>query len=74
MPGAVRLWSSASGQDQTHEAWGAVPASEIRAIVNQMVDGAVPLAAVLEQPDHFADRRVGLIISGGNVDLDHLPW
>jgi len=39
-----------------------------------MVDGAVPLAAVLEQPDHFADRRVGLIISGGNVDLDHLPW
>jgi len=36
--------------------------------------GAVPLAAVLEHPDHFADRRVGLIISGGNVDLDHLPW
>jgi threonine dehydratase len=36
--------------------------------------GAVPLAAVLEYPDHFADRRVGLIISGGNVDLDHLPW
>ena len=36
--------------------------------------GAVPLAAVLENPDHFADRRVGLIISGGNVDVDHLPW
>jgi threonine dehydratase len=36
--------------------------------------GAVPLAAVLEYPDHFADRRVGLILSGGNVDLDHLPW
>ncbi len=36
--------------------------------------GAVPLAAVLEHPEHFADRRVGLIISGGNVDLDHLPW
>ena len=36
--------------------------------------GAVPLAAVLENPDHFVDRRVGLIISGGNVDLDHLPW
>jgi threonine dehydratase len=34
----------------------------------------VPLAAVLERPDRFADRRVGLIISGGNVDLDHLPW
>ncbi len=36
--------------------------------------GAVPLAAVLEHPERFADRRVGLIISGGNVDLDHLPW
>ena len=36
--------------------------------------GAVPLAAVLEHPDRFADRRVGLIISGGNVDLDRLPW
>ncbi len=36
--------------------------------------GAVPLAAVLEHPERFAGRRVGLIISGGNVDLDHLPW
>ncbi|MDH3813511.1 MAG: pyridoxal-phosphate dependent enzyme [Acidobacteriota bacterium] len=36
--------------------------------------GAVPLAAVLQNPKRFADRRVGLIISGGNVDLDHLPW
>ena len=36
--------------------------------------GAVPLAAVLEHPDRFAGRRVGLILSGGNVDLDHLPW
>jgi threonine dehydratase len=36
--------------------------------------GAVPLAAVLENPDHFAGRRVGLIISGGNVELDNLLW
>ena len=36
--------------------------------------GAVPLAAVLEHSEYFAGRRVGLIISGGNVDLDHLPW
>ena len=36
--------------------------------------GAVPLAAVLENPNRFAGRRVGLIISGGNVDLDNLPW
>jgi threonine dehydratase len=36
--------------------------------------GAVPLAAVLEHSDLFADRSVGLIISGGNVELDSLPW
>ena len=36
--------------------------------------GAVPLAAVLELPELFADRRVGLIISGGNVDLDNFRW
>jgi threonine dehydratase len=36
--------------------------------------GAVPLAAVLEHGHRFAGRRVGLILSGGNVDLDHLPW
>ena len=36
--------------------------------------GAVPLAAVLEHPALFADRCVGLIISGGNVDLDNFRW
>ena len=36
--------------------------------------GAATLAAVLEHPEVFAGRRVGLIISGGNVDLDRLPW
>ncbi len=35
---------------------------------------AVPLAAVLADRDRFAGRRVGLILSGGNTDLDHLPW
>ena len=36
--------------------------------------GAVPLAAVLRHRDLFAGRDVGLIVSGGNVDLDALPW
>jgi threonine dehydratase len=36
--------------------------------------GAVPLAAVLDHPENFTDRRVGLIISGGNVDLDNFRW
>jgi len=35
---------------------------------------ATVLAAVLRHREHFAGRRVGLILSGGNVDLDHLPW
>jgi len=32
------------------------------------------LAAVLRHREHFAGKRVGLILSGGNVDLDRLPW
>lgn len=36
--------------------------------------GAVPLAAVLSDRGKFGGKRVGLILSGGNVDLDHLPW
>ena len=35
---------------------------------------ATVLAAVLRYPGHFAGRRVGLILSGGNVDLAALPW
>ena len=36
--------------------------------------GAVPLAAVLEEGVEVAGKTVGLILSGGNVDLDRLPW
>ena len=35
---------------------------------------AVPLATVLKNRDAFAGKRVGIIITGGNVDLDRLPW
>lgn len=35
---------------------------------------AVPLATVLKNPDVFKGKRVGIIITGGNVDLDKLPW
>jgi len=35
---------------------------------------ATVLAAVLAQPARFAGRNVGLVLSGGNVDLDALPW
>ena len=35
---------------------------------------ATALAAVLRHARHFRGRRVGVILSGGNADLDHLPW
>lgn len=35
---------------------------------------AVPLAIVLKNPAAFRGKRVGLILTGGNVDLDKLPW
>ena len=35
---------------------------------------AVPLATVLKNKDRFAGKRVGIIVTGGNVDLDLLPW
>ncbi len=31
--------------------------------------GAAPLAALLAHPDRFRGRRVGLLLSGGNIDL-----
>jgi threonine dehydratase len=35
---------------------------------------AVPLAALLSAPQPWAGRRIGVILSGGNVDLERLPW
>ena len=35
---------------------------------------AVPLATILGNPEVFRGKRVGVIITGGNVDLDKLPW
>jgi threonine dehydratase len=35
---------------------------------------AVPLACLLERTLAFPGQQVGIIISGGNADLDHLPW
>ena len=35
---------------------------------------AVPLAAIMDQPEQFQGKRVAIILTGGNVDLDGLPW
>jgi threonine dehydratase len=34
----------------------------------------VPYAAVLEKRVQLRGKRVGLILTGGNVDLEALPW
>ncbi len=36
--------------------------------------GAVPLAAIIENKIDVAGKRVGLILSGGNLDLTKLPF
>ncbi|WP_233840089.1 pyridoxal-phosphate dependent enzyme [Dyella sp. 2HG41-7] len=38
------------------------------------VSSATVLAAVLKQREQFAGRRIGLVLTGGNVDVDALPW
>ena len=35
---------------------------------------AVPFGALLENKIDIKGQRVGIILSGGNVDLDRLPW
>jgi threonine dehydratase len=35
---------------------------------------AVPLAAIIENKIDHKGKKIGIIISGGNVDLNKLPW
>lgn len=35
---------------------------------------AVPFAAVLQQKERFKGKKIGIIITGGNVDLNNLPF
>lgn len=35
---------------------------------------AVVIAAVMENERKFSGKRVGVILTGGNVDLENLPW
>jgi threonine dehydratase len=35
---------------------------------------AVPFAAIADRKVDIAGKRVGIILTGGNVDLDALPW
>ena len=35
---------------------------------------AVPLGCILEHKLDLTSKRVGIILSGGNIDIDRLPW
>ena len=35
---------------------------------------AVPFAALLKQKERFAGKKVGIILTGGNIDLEKLPF
>ena len=35
---------------------------------------AVPIAAVLDNRLDVSGRRIGVVLTGGNVDLGRLPW
>ena len=35
---------------------------------------AVPMGALLNRRPGLAGKRIGIILSGGNVDLTRLPW
>lgn len=47
--------------------WG-----ELKQVIE--VSSATVLAAVLKARERFAGREIGLVVTGGNVDLDALPW
>ena len=46
--------------------------AELKQVVE--VSSATVLAAILKQRERFAGRRVGVVLTGGNVDLQALPW
>ena len=35
---------------------------------------AVPVGALLKEKEKFKNKKVGIILSGGNVDLQNLPF
>ena len=46
--------------------------SRLKVIVEP--SAAVPLAVILNKPEYFKNERVGVVLSGGNLDLEDLPW
>lgn len=46
--------------------------AELKQVVE--ISSATVLAAMLQQRERFAGRRIGVVLTGGNVDLESLPW
>lgn len=46
--------------------------TELKMVVEP--SSATVLAAVMGHPEQFQGKRIGLILSGGNVDISRLPW
>ncbi len=44
--------------------------------MNMIVEpsSAVPLAAIFKNPHFYEGKKVGVIVTGGNLDLGSLPW
>ena len=69
-------------QDQVDDVVTVSEASIIEAMrfvwerMNMIIEAscAVPLAAIFEDKIDIRDKKTGIIITGGNVDLDVLPW
>ena len=39
-----------------------------------LISSAVAFAAVLKEKEQFKGKKIGVIISGGNVDVNNLPF
>lgn len=62
----VLLASESGIIDATWRLW-----SDAKLVVEP--SGATPLACIAEHPDRFHDRKVAVVISGGNIDVGNLP-
>jgi len=71
---AIRLHVAAIGTASEAGIAGAMRMTWERMKIIIEPSSAVPLACLLEDALHCKGRRVGIIVSGGNVDLDRLPW
>ena len=47
---------------------------EVKFAPGRVLTGFSALAVLLKQPERWRGQRIGVVLSGGNVDLAALPW